>query len=92
MMKRLNELVEEGLGTLVDRTQQQTIFYKEIPNPDIEQSLKNHDVEYDDYRTNFFKVDYKCSERQRLAINRRNPQCRLIDGLYDEFQEEENEE
>ena len=37
MMKRLNELVEEGLGTLVDRTQQQNIFYKEIPNPDIEE-------------------------------------------------------
>ena len=44
MMTRLNELVEEGLGSLVERTQQQTIFYKEIPNPDIEESLKNHGI------------------------------------------------
>ena len=82
MMIRLNELVEEGLGCLVERTQQQTIFYKEIPNPDIEDSLKNHGVELEDYRSKFFEVDYKCSERQRHLIKMANPERRLIDRLF----------
>jgi cobalamin biosynthesis Mg chelatase CobN len=82
MMIRLNELVEEGLGCLVERTQQQTIFYKEIPNPDIEDSLKNHGVELEDYRSKFFEVDYKCSERQRHVIKMANPERRLIDRLF----------
>jgi flagellar biosynthesis GTPase FlhF len=92
MMTRLNELVEEGLGCLVERTQQQTVFFKEIPNPDIEEPLKNHGVEYEDYRTNFFKVDYKCGECQRHAIKMENPQRRLVDRLYEEFEQEEDEE
>ena len=82
MMIRLNELVEEGLGCLVERTQQQTIFYKEIPNPDIEDSLKNHGVELEDNRSKFFEVDYKCSERQRHVIKMANPERRLIDRLF----------
>ena len=91
MMTRLNELVEEGLGSLVERTQQQTIFYKEIPNPDIEESLENHGIEYEDYRTKFFQVDYKCSERQRHAITRANPERRLIDRLLEDERERERE-
>ena len=42
----------------MERTQQQTIFYKEIPNPDIEDSLKNHGVELEDCHTKFVEVDY----------------------------------
>jgi hypothetical protein len=81
MMIRLNELVEEGLGCLVERTQQQTIFYKEIPNTDIEDSLKNHGIELEDYHTKFVEVDYKCSERQQHVIKMANPEQRLIDRL-----------
>ena len=36
---RINELVEEGLGTLIQRTQQQAVFYKALPAFGIEDSL-----------------------------------------------------
>ena len=49
-------------------------------------------IEYEDYRTKFFQVDYKCSERQRHAITRANPERRLIDRLLEDEREREGEE
>ena len=88
MMIRLNELVDEGLGCVIERTQQQTIFYKEIPSSSIEDSLRNHGVELEEYRAKFFEEDYKCGERQRKAIKTANPDRRLIDALYNELIED----
>ena len=44
---RMNELVEEGLGTLVQITQQQTVFCKAFP------AFDNKDTR-DDWRPHFF--------------------------------------
>lgn len=92
MMIRMNELVDEHLGSLVQRTQQQTIFYKTIPSADIEESLKNHAVSLRDYRVKFYQVDYKCGERQREAIHRANPERIIIDAMRTVVQAENDNE
>ena len=66
---RMNELVEEGLGSLVQRTQQQKVFYKALPTLDIEDSLRSHGINPDEYRAQFFEVDYKVIESQRNSIH-----------------------
>ena len=70
---RINELVEEGLGTLIQRTQQQAVFYKALPAFAIEDSLRSHGIAFDEYRKQFFEVDYKVIESQRTAIHNANP-------------------
>ena len=64
---RINELVEEGLGTLIQRTQQQAVFYKALPAFGTES-----------HRKQFFEVDYKVIESQRTAIHNANPERDLI--------------
>ena len=70
---RMKELMEEGLGTMVQRNPQQMVFYKALPAADIEDSLKNHGINIDDYRRRFFDIDYKISESQRVSINAADP-------------------
>ncbi len=62
---RMNELVEEGLGTLVQITQQQVVFYKALLAFDIEDTLRSHGIILDDYRAKFFEVDYRVIERAK---------------------------
>ena len=78
---RINELVEEGLGTLIQRTQQQAVFYKALPAFGIEDSLRSHGIAFDEYRKQFFEVDYKVIESQRTAIHNANPDKDLISLL-----------
>ena len=75
---RINKLVEEGLGTLIQRTQQQAVFYKALPAFGIEDSLRSHGITFDEYRKQFFEVDYKIIESQRTAIHNANLDKDLI--------------
>ena len=74
---RINELVE-GLGTLIQRTQQQAVFYKALPAFGIEDSLWSHGIAFDEYPKQFFEVDYKVIESQRTAIHNANLDKDLI--------------
>ena len=75
---RINELVEEGLGTLIQRTRQQAVFYKVLPAFGIEDSLRSHGIAFDEYRKQFFEVDYKAIESQQTAIHNANLDKDLI--------------
>ena len=88
---RMNELVEEGHGSLVQRTQQQKVFYKALPTLDIEDSLRSHGINPDEYRAQFFEVDYKVIESQRNSIHNANPDRELL-PLLDENHGNEIEE
>ncbi len=81
---RMNELVEEGLGTLVQRTQQQVVFYKALPAFDVEDTLRSHGIILDDYGAKFFEVDYKVIESQRRVIHNVNPDRNLIPLLNED--------
>ena len=87
---RMNELVE-GLGSLVQGMQQQKVFYKALPTLDIEDSLRSHRINPDEYHAQFFEVDYEVIESQRNAIHNANPDRELI-PLLDENHENEIEE
>ena len=86
----MNELVK-GLGSLVQRTQQQKVCYKALPTLDIKDSLRSHGINPDEYRAQFFEVDYKVIESQRNAIHNANPDRELI-PLFDENRWNEIEE
>ena len=80
---RMNELVEEGLGSVVQTTQQQKVCYKALPTLDIKDSLRSHGINPDEYRAQLFEVDYKVIESQRNAIHNANPDRELV-PLFDE--------